>query len=55
MEAQIREKDYKLQQDYQIKDVGFRNMKLHRSKILGGVGESALSQYQGIDQMNADD
>lgn len=42
LEAQIREKDYKLQQDYHVKDVGFRNMKLHKSKILGGVKDSAL-------------
>ena len=45
LESQIREKDYSLQKAYQVKDVGYRNMKLYRSKILGGVQDSALSQY----------
>ena len=45
LEAQIREKDYTMQKAYQVKDVGFRDMKLHKSKILGGLLDGALGQY----------
>ena len=33
LEAQIREKNLSMEKSYKVRDVGFRDLKLHRSKM----------------------
>ena len=52
LEAQIREKDYQLQKAYKVHDVGYRNVRLHRSKILGGPTQGQLGNYHDPNVMH---